>query len=69
MYENVQREKEGLVGKMAAVETEGKSVREELTTSQESCAGAAKVRSIANGRYTHTHSLLCIRRVRGCRLW
>ena len=43
MYENVQREKEALVGKLAAVETEAKSVREQLASSQESCSTAVKV--------------------------
>jgi hypothetical protein len=40
MYENVQREKDSLVGKVAAVEAEAKSLREQLASSQESCAAA-----------------------------
>lgn len=43
MYESVQKEKEELVGKVAATETETKSVREQLTLSQETNAAAAKV--------------------------
>lgn len=43
MYENVQKEKEELVGKVTATETETKSVREQLTLSQETNAAAAKV--------------------------
>lgn len=43
MYENVQKEKDELVGKVAATETEAKSVREQLTSSQETNTAAAKV--------------------------
>lgn len=43
MFENVQREKETLVGKMAAAEADVKSVREQLNSSQESCSAATKV--------------------------
>ena len=45
MYENVQREKDSLVGKVASVEAETKSLREELASSQESCGAAVKVSS------------------------
>ena len=45
MYENVQREKDSLVGKVASVEAEAKSLREELASSQESCGAAVKVSS------------------------
>jgi predicted DNA-binding protein (UPF0251 family) len=45
MYENVQREKDSLVGKVAAVEAEAKSLREQLASSQESCAAAVGVSS------------------------
>lgn len=43
MYEDVQKEKEALVGKMAAVEIEVKSLREQLVSSEESCSAATKV--------------------------
>lgn len=45
MYENVQKEKEELVGKVVATETETKSVREQLASSQETVATTAKVYS------------------------
>ena len=43
MYENVQKEKEVVVGKMAALEVETRSIREQLASSQERCAASAKV--------------------------
>ena len=49
MFENVQKEKEALVGKVAATETEAKSVREELATAQETSTAAIKV------SMSHTH--------------
>ena len=43
MFENVQKEKEALVGKMVATETDAKSVREQLVASQETASSSAKV--------------------------
>ena len=60
MYEGVQREKEVLVGKVAAVETEAKVVRDQLASGQESCATAVKV--CAQSLSTHT----CRALVAGC---
>lgn len=67
MYENVQREKEALVGKVAAIETEAKAVRDQLASSQETCATTVKVHA-----YTKSNSCfnlmwcLLIRRMRDC---
>lgn len=50
MYENVRKEKEELVGKIAAMETETRSVREQLISGQETAAAAAKVCRYSSGK-------------------
>ena len=47
MYENVQREKEALVGKVAAIETEAKAVRDQLASSQETYTTTVKVHALS----------------------
>ena len=43
LYETVLKEKEDLVGKVATLETETKTVREQLTSERDSAAALAKV--------------------------
>ena len=43
LYETVLKEKEDLVGKMATLETESKTVREQLTSEKDSATSLAKV--------------------------
>ena len=68
MYENVQKEKEALVGKMAATETEFKAIREQLASSQESSAASAKVskshNQLVHRTYCYNGPMLLHRRVR-----
>lgn len=68
MYENVQKEKDTLVGRLATMEAEMKSVRDELASYQESSTAALKVSVLTPpflppSPHTHTHpiimSLIC----------
>ena len=43
MHKSVQKEKEGLADRVAVMETEAKSLREQLASAQETAAIAAKV--------------------------
>ena len=43
MHKSVQKEKEGLADRVAVMETEAKSLREQLASAQEAAATAAKV--------------------------